>query len=63
MKEMKDEGSFMAKYVYQCKFIRDKLRYLWKTFSLGCENILNEESHHVNFLMLKSMHHINHDIL
>lgn len=62
-RETRDEKASMAKYISECKVIRDKLVFLWRAYNLGCENIVNEESHHVNFMILKKMHRINHEIL
>ena len=61
--EIKDEKPLISRYIAECKKYRDKLIFLWRTFNQGCENLINEESHYINFMLLKKMHKINHDVL
>lgn len=53
--EIRDTEGIVARFVKESKKLRDKMIFLWRTFSQGCENIINDESHIVNCLTLKKL--------
>ena len=53
--ENKDSDVVLSQFAKDSKRLRDKIVFLWRTFSQGCENILNDESHVVNCLTLKKL--------
>lgn len=53
--ETKDIKPLLARFMKDCKVIRDKMIFLWRTFNQGCENLINDDSHYVNYLTLKKI--------
>lgn len=51
----RDSELILSFFTKDCKQTRDKILFLWRTFSLGYDNITNDESHVVNFLMLRKI--------
>jgi len=53
--QTRDSEAVMTSFAKETKKLRDKIVFLWRTFSQGCENIINEESHVINCLTLKKL--------
>ena len=50
--EAKEIEIILAYFTKDCKKNRDKLLFLWRTFSQGYDHIINDESHIINLLTL-----------
>jgi len=61
--DFKDSDAIMTQFAKESKRLRDKIVYLWRTFTHGCENIVNEESHVVNCLTLKKLNKYSQELL
>lgn len=61
--ENKDPEVLMVHFSKESKKLRDKIVFLWRTFSQGCESILNDESHVINCLILKKLNKYAQDLL
>lgn len=53
--ETRDLKTLLARFMKDCKMTRDKMVFLWRTFNQGCENLVNEDSHIINYLTLKKI--------
>lgn len=53
--ETRDLKTLLARFMKDCKVLRDKMVFLWRTFNQGCENLVNEDSHIINYLTLKKI--------
>jgi len=60
--EAKDVEAIVANFVKESKKLRDKMVFLWRTFSQGCENIVNDESHVINCFTLKKLNKYSQDL-
>jgi len=51
----RDLKTLLGRFMRDCKILRDKMIFLWRTFNQGCENLVNDETHIVNYLTLKKI--------
>ncbi len=58
-----DLETVMGRFAKDTKKLRDKIVFLWRTFSQGCENIINDDSHVVNCLTLKKLHKYSQELI
>ena len=61
--QTRDSEIIMTNFAKESKKLRDKIVFLWRTFSHGCENIINEDSHVVNCLTLKKLHKYSQELI
>ncbi len=59
--EIKDFKSCLGRFMRDCKVLRDKMVFLWRTFNQGCENLVNDQSHIINYLTLKKIEKFSAD--
>jgi len=59
--EVKDLKTVLGRFMRDCKVLRDKMVFLWRTFNQGCENLVNDQSHIINYLTLKKIQKFSAD--
>lgn len=58
----KDNEFILTMFTKDCKETRDKMIFLWRTFSQGYDYIIDDESHLINFLTLKKLNKYSKDV-
>jgi len=53
--DTKEIELILTYFTKECKQTRDKMLYLWRTFSQGYEHIINDDSHIINYLTLRKI--------
>ena len=51
----RDTELILTLFTQDCKQLRDKTMFLWRTFSQGYNNLIDDESHIVNYLTLRKI--------
>ena len=53
--ETRDIKTLLGRFMRDSKVLRDKMVFLWRTFNQGCENLVNDDTHLINYLTLKKI--------